>query len=120
SERWWVIEAPLRQLIHGDFYYMHRRRGILGFLSLTTSSFMIPKVFGNPPLLEKKIEKIQKSNAEWKQLLTPEQFHVLRQEGTEAPFTSPLNKEKRQGTYRCAACALPLFTSEMKFDSGTG
>jgi peptide-methionine (R)-S-oxide reductase len=99
---------------------MYRRHVLLGFLSLTTSSLMIPKVFGNPPSPAEKIEKIQKSNAEWKQLLTPEQFHVLRQEGTEAPFTSPLNKEKRQGTYRCAACELPLFTSEMKFESGTG
>lgn len=67
-----------------------------------------------------KIEKIQKSNAEWKKILTPEQYHVLREEGTERPFSSPLNNEKRKGIYVCAGCELPLFTSEMKFDSGTG
>ena len=67
-----------------------------------------------------KIEKIQKSNAEWKKILTPEQYYVLREEGTERPFSSPLNNEKRKGLYVCAGCGLPLFTSEMKFDSGTG
>lgn len=67
-----------------------------------------------------KIEKIQKSNEEWKKILTPEQYYVLREEGTERPFSSPLNTEKRKGLYVCAGCGLPLFTSEMKFDSGTG
>ncbi|MDO9599352.1 MAG: peptide-methionine (R)-S-oxide reductase MsrB [Azoarcus sp.] len=66
------------------------------------------------------IEKIDKTDAEWKALLTPAQFEVLRKEGTEAPWTSPLNDEKRAGTYVCAGCELPLFTSDMKYDSGTG
>lgn len=66
------------------------------------------------------IEKIIKSETEWKKILTPEQFRVLRQEGTEAAFSSPLNDEKREGDYLCAGCELVLFTSEMKFDSGTG
>lgn len=66
------------------------------------------------------IEKIHKTEAEWKQLLTPAQFNILREEGTERPTTSPLNGEKRQGTYVCAGCDLPLFTSDMKYDSGTG
>jgi peptide-methionine (R)-S-oxide reductase len=57
---------------------------------------------------------------EWRKLLTPEQFAVLRQEDTERPFTSPLNKEHRKGTFTCAGCDLPLFSSETKFDSGTG
>jgi peptide-methionine (R)-S-oxide reductase len=52
--------------------------------------------------------------------LTPEQFHVLREHGTEQRFSSPLNKEKRRGTYRCAGCGEPLFTSDRKFESGTG
>jgi len=65
-------------------------------------------------------EPISKSEAEWKQLLTPAQFKVLRQEGTEYPFSSPLNEEKRTGVFVCAGCTLPLFTSQMKFDSGTG
>ena len=63
---------------------------------------------------------ITKTDAEWKQLLTPAQFGVLRQEGTERPFTSPLNGEKRAGVFVCAGCTLPLFTSQMKFESGTG
>jgi peptide-methionine (R)-S-oxide reductase len=50
----------------------------------------------------------------------PAQFNVLREEGTERPYTSPLNDEKRKGTYVCAACALPLFESRTKFESGTG
>ena len=66
------------------------------------------------------IEKIEKSDDEWRGLLTPEQYRVLRREGTEPPFSSGLNKEYRPGTFVCAACALPLFTSETKFDSGTG
>ena len=65
-------------------------------------------------------EPISKSDTEWKQLLTPAQFKVLRQEGTEYPFSSPLNDEKRAGVFVCAGCTLPLFTSQMKFDSGTG
>ncbi len=67
-----------------------------------------------------KIARIEKSDAEWKKILTPEQFSVLRNEGTERPFTSPLNNEKRKGTFHCSACDLPVYTSEMKFDSGTG
>jgi peptide-methionine (R)-S-oxide reductase len=63
---------------------------------------------------------LKRSEAEWKQSLTPAQFEVLRQEGTERPFTSPLNDEKRPGVFVCAGCSLPLFTSPMKFDSGTG
>ena len=59
-------------------------------------------------------------DAEWRKRLTAAQYRVLRQEGTEAPFSSALNGEKRAGTYRCAGCDLALFTSEMKFDSGTG
>ncbi len=66
------------------------------------------------------IKRIERSEAEWRQLLTPEQYRVLRKEGTERPFTSPLNEEKRKGNYVCAGCELALFTSDMKFDSGTG
>ena len=54
---------------------------------------------------------------EWQKLLTPEQYAVLRQEDTERPFTSPLNNEKRKGTFTCAGCDLPLFLSDTKFDS---
>jgi len=64
--------------------------------------------------------EVTKSPEEWRKLLTPEQYAVLREADTERPFTSPLNKEKRQGTFACAGCDLPLFASETKFDSGTG
>ncbi len=66
------------------------------------------------------IEKVQKTEAEWRELLTPEQFHVMRQKGTERPFTSPLNDNHADGIYHCAACDAPLFTSANKFESGSG
>ena len=66
------------------------------------------------------VEKIHKSDAEWRTLLTPEQYDVLRGEGTERAFTSELNKEYREGVYHCAGCDYPLFPSDTKFDSGTG
>jgi peptide-methionine (R)-S-oxide reductase len=62
----------------------------------------------------------QKNEQEWRQALTPEQFHVLREHGTERPGASPLNKEKRDGTFACAGCGQPLFSSDTKFESGTG
>ena len=60
------------------------------------------------------------SAAEWQHRLTPAQLHVLREEGTERPHSSALNREKRAGVYACAGCGTALFTSDMKFDSGTG
>lgn len=63
---------------------------------------------------------IEKSAREWRELLTESQFKVLFEEATERPWTSPLNAEKRAGIYVCAACFLPLFHSDTKFDSGTG
>jgi peptide-methionine (R)-S-oxide reductase len=60
------------------------------------------------------------TDEQWRSRLTAEQYRVLRREGTEAPFSSSLNGEKRRGTYKCVACDLPLFASSMKFDSGTG
>jgi peptide-methionine (R)-S-oxide reductase len=64
--------------------------------------------------------EITRTPEEWKKILTPEQYAVLREEDTERPFTSPLNDEKRKGTFACAGCDLPLFSAETKFDSGTG
>ncbi|HEX5477968.1 MAG TPA: peptide-methionine (R)-S-oxide reductase MsrB [Burkholderiales bacterium] len=65
-------------------------------------------------------EPLKLSKEEWKKRLAPESFNVLREEGTERPGSSPLNHEKRAGVFVCAGCGLPVFTSEMKFDSGTG
>ncbi|MBT5901976.1 MAG: peptide-methionine (R)-S-oxide reductase MsrB [Opitutaceae bacterium] len=66
------------------------------------------------------IEPVEKSDAEWRAELTAEQFHVLREAGTERAFTSPLLNEKRKGTFVCAACDLPLFDAKTKYKSGTG
>ncbi len=64
--------------------------------------------------------EVTHTDTEWRALLTPAQYDVLRHEGTERPFTSPLNHEKRAGTFSCAGCSLALFSSSTKFDSGTG
>src|SRR5579883_592763 len=64
--------------------------------------------------------EITKTEAEWRKVLTPEQFRVLRQHGTERAGTSPLDQQHGKGTFVCAGCDLPLFTSETKFNSGTG
>ena len=104
---------------------MNRRR----FLSSTIVGLAGATALGRPlaahaqqAKVEKvdKIEKITKTPDEWRKILTPAQFSVLREEGTERPFTSPLNNEKRKGTFVCAGCDLPLFDSKTKFDSGTG
>ena len=62
----------------------------------------------------------EKTDEGWRKTLTPEQFHVLREHGTERAGTSPLNREKREGTFVCGACGQALFTSDTKFESGTG
>ena len=64
--------------------------------------------------------KVQKTEEEWRELLTPEQFHVMRRKGTERPFTGALVDTHDDGSYYCGACHAPLFTSDTKFDSGCG
>jgi peptide-methionine (R)-S-oxide reductase len=64
--------------------------------------------------------EVTKTEAEWRKTLTPAQFQILRKHATETPGTSPLNNEHRKGTFYCAGCDLPLYSSETKFDSGTG
>ncbi len=97
---------------------MKRRHLLTGALGLAIVPYLlIPKAMSDR---SGKIEFIDKTDAQWRELLTADQYNVLREEGTEPPFTSPLNDEKRQGEYACAGCGLVLFTSEMKFDSGTG
>jgi peptide-methionine (R)-S-oxide reductase len=67
-----------------------------------------------------KTEKIHKTEAEWRDLLTPEQFHVMREKGTDAPFVGALLNNHDDGVYHCAACDASLFTSDKKFESGSG
>jgi len=89
--------------------------GIFASLGLTHQT-----VFANNGAAQARIEPLRLSDSEWKQRLTPKQYDVLRHEGTEPSHTSSLNTEKRKGVYHCAGCNLPLFTSDMKYDSGTG
>lgn len=69
---------------------------------------------------DEEVFPVTKTEDEWRKILTPEQFRVLRKHGTERPFSSPLEHEKREGTFHCAGCGAPLFSSAAKFDSGTG
>ena len=94
------------------------RRHFLGCTAAALAAGAVPRVLAaDAPAF---IGKVVKTEDEWRVLLTPAQFSVLREEGTERPFTSPLNDEKRKGTFVCAGCALPLFESKTKYDSGTG
>ncbi len=67
-----------------------------------------------------RVHEVTLADAEWRKKLSPAQYEVLRRAGTERPFSSPLNAEKRVGTFACAGCGLPLFSSKTKFESGTG
>ena len=94
-----------------------RRRTLLGSL---LGSGLISRFARAADAPAPVIEPLVLTEEQWRARLGPEEFRVLREEGTEPPGSSPLDREKRKGTYVCAGCALPLFTSEMKFDSGTG
>lgn len=88
------------------------------FIKWLTFGLLFP--FVSIKAIAKEIEKVIKSNKEWKKILTSDQYYILRREGTESPYTSPLDDEKREGEYLCAGCKTPLFNSSMKYDSGTG
>jgi peptide-methionine (R)-S-oxide reductase len=100
---------------------MHDRRTMLMVLAGGAAALFGWRWLQDDAMAEsKKSFEIVKSPEEWKKLLTPAQYHVLRDHGTERPGTSPLNQEKRKGVYACAGCDLPLFASETKYESGTG
>ena len=74
----------------------------------------------DPPAVEGQVEELDTTDAYWKELLTDQEYNILREDGTERSFTSPLNEVKAAGVFACRACGLPLFSSETKFESGTG
>jgi len=90
------------------------RRGLLGCGAAALA------LSAAPPLPAAAGFEVTRSEAEWRALLGPQAYAVLREEATERPFTSPLLEEHRKGSFACAGCALPLFASDTKFESGTG
>jgi peptide-methionine (R)-S-oxide reductase len=104
---------------------MQRRQWLKWMLTTALAPVSVPVTAimnspERPAQADEQAGKVAKSKSEWRKLLAPEAYAVLFEERTEAPFTSPLDKEKRPGVYICAACYLPLFSSKAKFDSGTG
>ncbi len=99
---------------------MNRRQFIQSALAAGLTLLFAPYALSASGRKKIFMEKINKTENQWRAELTPEQYQVLRQQGTEPPSSSKLNKEYGQGEYVCAGCDLPLFSSETKFDSGTG
>jgi peptide-methionine (R)-S-oxide reductase len=89
---------------------------------LFNSSFatLLGLAVGSRMATAEEVFEVTKTPEEWKKILSPEAYATLREEATERPFTSALNDEHRKGNFNCAGCDLPLYASEMKFDSGTG
>jgi peptide-methionine (R)-S-oxide reductase len=94
-----------------------KRRHFIASLAALVAAHRAAEAGPTDPI---RIEKLKLSDAEWKKRLPPESYAVLRHEATERAGSSPLNGEKRKGTFVCAGCDLPLFTSETKYESGTG
>jgi peptide-methionine (R)-S-oxide reductase len=99
---------------------MTRRSFIVTGLVFLLATRWVRKGLAGAERSDPGFEKIRKTSQEWKRLLTPEQFHILREAGTEPPHSSPLLKNKETGLYVCAGCDLPLFSSETKYESHTG
>jgi peptide-methionine (R)-S-oxide reductase len=97
---------------------MKNRRNLLKSLFLTGAAVTLAPTLAVAST-DGKFE-VTKTDAEWKRILTPQQYYVLREHGTEYAGSSPLDREKRKGTFHCAGCDLPLFSSETKYDSRTG
>jgi peptide-methionine (R)-S-oxide reductase len=99
---------------------MNRRTLLKGGMALGLGLFARQMGLWPAEAKEGRIVKVTKTNDEWKTLLTRDQYDVLRQEGTERAFTSPYHDNHEPGVYQCRGCELPLFSSEHKFESGTG
>lgn len=94
------------------------RRQVLGGLAMGAA--WLPLASCGAPAAKAGDFPVSLSEAQWRKRLTREQFRILREAGTERPYTSPLNEEKRKGTYHCAGCGNALYSSRTKYDSGTG
>ena len=99
---------------------MTRRNTLFSLAALSAAMVGLRELFATSPAQAARAYEVTRTDAEWQKLLQPDQYRVLRKAGTETPYTSPLNKEKRTGVFNCAGCALPLFSSTTKFESGTG
>jgi peptide-methionine (R)-S-oxide reductase len=103
---------------------MPTRRQFLYVVGATLGLAPVVAWLGRPTSAESTAAKetfpLIRTDEEWRRLLTGDQYYVLRKHGTERAFTSPLNREKRHGTFVCAGCGLPVFSSETKYESGTG
>jgi peptide-methionine (R)-S-oxide reductase len=98
-----------------------QRRSLIKLLGAAALAPVVGQsVFARQETAMTQIEKLDLSDAEWRERLTPGQYHILREEGTERPGSSELLKETRDGIYACAGCDHPLFDASMKYDSGTG
>lgn len=96
-------------------------RGAAGLLAVPALfAGCVHRLTAAPSSISPDIVPLDKTDEEWRALLTPEQYEILRREGTERSFASPLNDEKRAGTFICAGCFLPLFDASTKYDSRTG
>jgi peptide-methionine (R)-S-oxide reductase len=98
---------------------MNDRRDFIGLAGAGAVSLLLYGLSGNADAGTMRFA-VNRSPSEWKRLLGSQRYYILREAGTERAFTSPLNEEHRRGTFICAGCAKPLFTSATKFDSGTG
>jgi peptide-methionine (R)-S-oxide reductase len=99
---------------------INRRNALFGLAATSASIFALNSFGIARATSSSETFEITKTSEEWRKILTPEQYYILRDHGTERPFTSPLDDEKRAGLYHCAGCDLALFSSEHKYDSGTG
>ena len=101
---------------------MSRRSLGLGAVGAAAAGLGLSRLFGSETIeaKESKAFPVNLSEDDWKKRLDKEQYHVLREHGTERPGTSPLNQEKRKGTFVCVGCDTPLFTADTKYESGTG
>ena len=107
----------LQPNVHAQAMTQWQRRSLLQAVAVSIAALFRPKSAAAASAAD---PDWQLSDVQWRERLSPEAYRVLRQEGTEPPFSSPLNNEKRKGTFVCAGCQLPLFSSAAKYDSGTG